>query len=120
MSVKAMRLSHYQKKKAFKALCERDGDHCQECGEQHRIRWIRCGQYGSQFGGVDTWEYGQTGVIGCSILEVEHRVPLHLGGSNDLGNLWLLCFNCHRAKTSSEQSARLKRLFAAHREGISA
>lgn len=31
-------------------------------------------------------------------LEVDHRVPLAKGGSNDLLNLWVLCHKCNRGK----------------------
>ena len=41
--------------------------------------------------------------------EVDHRVPLEQGGSNDLDNLQLLCGGpdrCHAAKTKAEGRAR--------------
>jgi 5-methylcytosine-specific restriction endonuclease McrA len=31
--------------------------------------------------------------------EIDHILPLHLGGSNDIKNLQALCPNCHRLKT---------------------
>ena len=35
--------------------------------------------------------------------EVDHRVPLCLGGTNERGNLQLLCPECHRTKTARER-----------------
>jgi 5-methylcytosine-specific restriction endonuclease McrA len=49
-------------------------------------------------------------------LQVYHKEALQFGGDNSLVNLWLLCIPCHKAKTSREQSERLKSLFAAHRQ----
>jgi 5-methylcytosine-specific restriction protein A len=34
--------------------------------------------------------------------EVDHRVPLALGGSDDDGNLVACCRECHAAKTKAE------------------
>ncbi len=40
-------------------------------------------------------------------LEVDHIRPKHKGGAwYDLDNLQSLCFECHRAKTSGEFTAR--------------
>ena len=36
-------------------------------------------------------------------LEVDHILPLHLGGTNDLGNLQALCRGCHISKSSAER-----------------
>lgn len=38
--------------------------------------------------------------------EVDHIVPIHLGGSDDLANLQPLCAPCHAAKTAQEAGAR--------------
>ena len=38
--------------------------------------------------------------------EVDHRIPLEQGGSNEDSNLWLLCHECHSAKTADEAKAR--------------
>ena len=38
--------------------------------------------------------------------EVDHRIPIADGGSNEAMNLSCLCRNCHRLKTSRESSAR--------------
>lgn len=31
-------------------------------------------------------------------LEVDHKVPVSEGGSDDWSNLWTLCFSCNRGK----------------------
>lgn len=48
---------------------------------------------------------------GCSVVrmdnEIDHRVPLEQGGSaDDDGNLWVLCIECHKAKTQKEAQER--------------
>lgn len=40
--------------------------------------------------------------------EVDHKVPLHLGGLDDESNLQGLCHDCHAAKTTAEQAARCR------------
>ncbi|NJC44494.1 UNVERIFIED_ORG: uncharacterized protein YozE (UPF0346 family) [Xanthomonas campestris] len=35
-------------------------------------------------------------------LEVDHKVPVAKGGTNEIGNLWALCFNCNRGKGASD------------------
>lgn len=96
------------RKRAYKRVAERDGAACAVCGAPEGYTYRKGGLSGS---------YGESGdfrqiVYRCSNLELEHQVPLHLGGTNDDENLKLLCSDCHRAKTSVEQSQRLKRLFA--------
>jgi 5-methylcytosine-specific restriction endonuclease McrA len=34
--------------------------------------------------------------------EIDHRLRLQYGGSNDINNLVALCPNCHRKKTATE------------------
>jgi len=34
-------------------------------------------------------------------LEIDHKVPIALGGTNDPDNLWVLCFECNRGKSAS-------------------
>ena len=41
--------------------------------------------------------------------DVDHIIPLHLGGSCDVSNLQILCVPCHRKKTSLE-CKKLKRI----------
>lgn len=112
MSERKPRKSSKWRAAKFKMLCSRDGSHCQSCGVQHRIIWRQAGVF------VTSFEEGYrfTRVNPSSNLEVDHRIPLSEGGSNDDTNLWLLCVGCHKAKTSSERSQRLKRLFAEWRE----
>lgn len=38
--------------------------------------------------------------------EVDHRIPLAQGGSDESNNLQWLCIECHRAKTDRENSQR--------------
>lgn len=94
----------------FALLIERDGAVCCVCGAQEK----RTCADGGVFNGSDefTERTRYTRVIWRSILEVEHTVPLHMGGTNEPDNLRLMCNPCHRAKTSAEQSARLKALGA--------
>lgn len=71
---------------------KRDGDGCANCGASGTRR-------------VDAG-YGR--IEERSILELDHRLPIvdapHL--AKDLSNLQLLCFDCHKAKTMAERSAR--------------
>lgn len=96
------------RKKAYQRVAERDGSHCQVC-KKPEGRWCLSG--GSYFLDFDSG-LRATKVIWRPVLELDHRVPLHLGGTNDDDNLWLLCNGCHKAKTSAEQSVRLKALGA--------
>jgi hypothetical protein len=41
--------------------------------------------------------------------EMDHIVELADGGTNDLANLRVLCYRCHKAKTRASRSARSKR-----------
>lgn len=93
---------------AFACLVARDGAACSECGCEHRTVWRDMGVWGGVYS--ETGLY--TKVHPTSNLEVDHRVPLWRGGTNDTDNLWLLCRGCHKRKTSREQSERLKALFA--------
>jgi len=38
--------------------------------------------------------------------EVDHKTPLHLGGSESDANRWWLCGECHAAKTEREEKER--------------
>lgn len=38
--------------------------------------------------------------------EVDHITPLSRGGTDDLGNMQLLCSACHEKKTREERRAR--------------
>ena len=35
-------------------------------------------------------------------LEIDHKIPVAKRGTNDLSNLWTLCFKCNRGKKTSE------------------
>lgn len=39
-------------------------------------------------------------------LEVDHKVPLHLGGAESDSNRWALCATCHQAKSDREEKER--------------
>ena len=97
-------------KRAFAKLVQRDGGKCAVCGVVDRRICVAGGGFNGSDQFTDRSSY--TRVIWRSLLEVEHAVPLHNGGSNELDNLRLLCRNCHRSKTTVEHSARLRRLFA--------
>lgn len=113
MSVRVPRLSSDWKRRAFDHLAMRDGLRCAVCGTAEKIIWRQAGTWSGELWGTDPWEsHRYTKVNPTSNLEVEHTVPLSEGGTNDYSNLRLMCCGCHKAKTSSERSARLKRLFA--------
>ena len=38
--------------------------------------------------------------------EIDHHIPLHRGGSNDISNLVPLCREHHRLKSEAERAAR--------------
>lgn len=57
----------------------RDHGMCQECRRQGRVK---------------------------AAAEVDHRQPLHLGGTDDDANLESLCLTCHEVKTKAEDAAR--------------
>ena len=49
--------------------------------------------------------------------DIDHILPLALGGTNELNNLQILCSPCHRSKTSHSDVPRItktKRLKARH------
>lgn len=100
------RKSSSWRKKAFYRIAARDGLACAVCGVGNRKLCVVAGQNVTEEGHPFSWVYFRTS------LELEHVLPLHLGGTNDDDNLRLLCAPCHRAKTSAEQSARLKALGA--------
>jgi len=45
----------------------------------------------------------ENGVDDTSQWQVDHKVPLALGGSHDLSNLWLLCPKCCKEKNAADQ-----------------
>ncbi|QIX19544.1 HNH endonuclease [Burkholderia multivorans] len=46
--------------------------------------------------------------IAVRVGEVDHIIPLEQGGTNDDGNLHLLCIDCHRKKTAADRGYVLK------------
>lgn len=44
----------------------------------------------------------QCSIDGASGLEWDHRIPLALGGEDELANLEPLCIRCHRTKTKGD------------------
>jgi len=63
--------------------------------------------------------YGKTcnycGDIG---LEVDHVIELAVGGDNDIGNLQVLCKECHKRKTSIFNSKRMTKSPTEPRRGV--
>lgn len=103
--MKESRPSSKWRQSMFRKLVERDGAICGQCGIAHRTIWRAAGVNGFA-------DNLHTRVNPSSNLEVDHKTALHVGGSNKVENLWLLCRDCHKRKTSLEQSMRLKALFA--------
>lgn len=74
---------------------------CEHCGGEERFFW----RNGGLTGGVPDGTL-HTVVWLTSNLELDHIIPLHLGGSNDCENLQLLCTDCHKTKTIRERQGR--------------
>jgi 5-methylcytosine-specific restriction protein A len=49
------------------------------------------------------WKCGHCHQQLSATYEVDHKIPLYKGGSNDLTNLISLCANCHRNKTAMDR-----------------
>jgi 5-methylcytosine-specific restriction endonuclease McrA len=96
--------------KVFYQLCIRDDVCCSTCGDRIRKVWRK------HCNGISVDGYRCTMVYCTTNLEVDQIVPLSEGGSNEYDNLWLLCRDCHKEKTSTERSNRLKAMFAEWRE----
>ena len=54
------------------------------------------------------WKCGNCSGLLDETYEVDHRLALFRGGSNDVENLVALCPHCHRKKTVDEQLDHLK------------
>jgi len=52
-----------------------------------------------------SWKCGQCDQTLDETYEVDHRLALYKGGSNDVSNLVALCPHCHRKKTVEERLA---------------
>lgn len=101
------------RRKAFAALIIRDGERCGSCACAGKTIWRQMGTRSGVQWGNDPWERNRYTKVGpTSNLEVDHKRALSNGGDNSLENLWLLCIDCHKRKTSSERSIRLKVIFA--------
>lgn len=95
------RTGTHWKRKMRAALSDRDGACCRQCGVAEGQRWRDLGRFGNfDRDGV----YSK--VILCSTLAIDHVVELADGGTDDLGNLQLLCHICHLAKTVASKRAR--------------
>ena len=66
-----------------------------------RVRWHICGRQA-----VKCAFCNHTIRTLYESFEIDHIVPRHLGGSNDLENLQMLHHACHKRKTEIEQQAR--------------
>jgi len=44
-------------------------------------------------------------------LQVDHKVPRHLGGENEMGNIQILCISCHKKKTAKEMANFNKKMY---------
>ena len=47
--------------------------------------------------------------------ELDHKVPLARGGTNDFSNLWVLCLPCHDGKTAGSKNMTAEEWIAADR-----
>ena len=45
---------------------------------------------------------------GCWAKEVDHKIPLRDGGTDDPENLQVLCGDCHKAKSRREATGHIK------------
>lgn len=91
------RLSSKERKKIFAQLVERDGAACFECEVPLEYYSLCQGIYHTD----ENIPY--SGIIWRRNLDIEHSIPLHRGGSNDLSNQRLRCLPCHKAKTRLER-----------------
>lgn len=44
---------------------------------------------------------GRTAADHGAVLEVDHKIPRAKGGTEDIANLWTLCFECNRGKSDT-------------------
>lgn len=45
-------------------------------------------------------------------LEIDHKIPVSKGGTDDLSNLWVLCFDCNRGKSDKPLEGEGNGLFS--------
>lgn len=59
-------------------------------------------------GEAQAWRCSQCRSLLASTAQIDHKVPLQCGGSNELFNLQILCVMCHAKKTQRETVALLR------------
>ena len=59
-------------------------------------------------GARQSWKCAHCDEMLQSTYEVDHVVPLHRGGDDDVSNCHALCKNCHAQKTQREECDRLR------------
>jgi len=90
----------------------RYGRRCVACREMRRTRLGAHAVVRKQFARIKTRRIGEIVLRdgwACSWcghygdLEIQHRVPVTMGGSNEVGNLELLCHGCHNKADAAIQ-----------------
>jgi len=99
---RAKRKSYQWKRLARERIRKRDGLLCLKCGCEDRLVAVNWGSGTTHDNLPFTWVYFR------SFLELDHIVPLHIGGGNDDDNLQLLCPSCHLEKTRKERSSFMR------------
>ena len=86
------------------------GFHINGHGGDHRMPGIRTKQKRNVSGllkkkvaASQQWKCGSCNTVLDETYEVDHKVALEHGGTNDPSNLWALCPHCHRKKTVNER-----------------
>lgn len=97
------RKSSYWRNKMFKYAWLLQRGRCAKCEAEELFSW----RSGGLNGGISSGNL-HTIIWLVSNLELDHIKPLHLGGSNDYGNLQLLCVDCHGEKTVAERKERAR------------
>lgn len=70
-----------------------------------RIRGRKLQKINQRIGLRDMWTCQICGRVDAHG-QVDHKVPLHQGGSESDENRWWLCIPCHDAKSEKEEAAR--------------
>ena len=61
-----------------------------------------------EVGASQKWRCNMCGDLLKSTFQLDHRIPLHKGGSNDVSNFQALCCECHAKKTQEEKKKELE------------